>query len=69
MAVAAGQTYTGGSGVDTVTLGAALQTKAVDGGAGSSDKVVITNATAVGSTGAALVKNFGNRRIKWWSRC
>ena len=58
MSVAAGQTYTGGSGVDTITLGASAQTKAVDGGAGSSDKVVITNATAVGTTAAALVKNF-----------
>lgn len=58
MSVAAGQTYTGGSGVDTITLGTVTQAKAVDGGAGSSDKVVITNATAVGTTAAALVKNF-----------
>lgn len=54
------QTYTGGSGVDTVTSSnGAAQTKAIDGGAGVADKLIIGNATDFGTTAAAaLFKNF-----------
>ncbi|PIT81343.1 hypothetical protein B9Z40_11445 [Limnohabitans sp. 15K] len=56
----AGQTYTGGSGVDTVTSSnGAVQTKAIDGGAGSADVLVLGNATDFSTTAsAALFKNF-----------
>ena len=42
-------TYTGGSGVDTVTVGATIS-KAIDGGAGTSDVLVVNAATFAGST-------------------
>ncbi|MBP0595371.1 DUF4214 domain-containing protein [Paraburkholderia sp. LEh10] len=57
--VGAGQTYTGGAGADIVTAGAALQTKAVDGGAGAADKLILTSAAAFSTAdAAALFKNF-----------
>lgn len=58
MSIAAGQTYTGGEGVDTITAGTALQTKTVNGGAGTADKLVLTSDTAFGTTGAAKFTNF-----------
>ena len=58
--VAAGQTYTGGSGVDIVTSTAgAARTKAVDGGAGTADRINLLHATDFGTDAAAkLFKNF-----------
>lgn len=58
ISVAAGQKYTGGSGADVVTAGNALQTADVDGGAGSADKLILTNDAAFATTGAAKFKNF-----------
>ncbi|MEI7457608.1 MAG: hypothetical protein WCK93_12890 [Nitrosomonadales bacterium] len=49
--------FTGGSGNDTVTLNG-VQTGAVDGGAGTGDRVIVSNTTDIGATPAALVTNF-----------
>jgi len=57
MEVAAGQAFTGGSGNDTVTTGAALQTAAVAGGAGT-DTLVLTDAANYATTGAAKFSGF-----------
>ena len=58
ISIAAGQKYVGGSGKDTVTAGSVLQTATVDGGAGTTDTLVLTSATAFGTTGAARFLNF-----------
>jgi hypothetical protein len=58
ISIAAGQRYVGGSGKDTVTAGNALQTATVDGGAGTSDTLVLTNTAAFATTGAARFQNF-----------
>ena len=49
--------YLGGSGIDTVTLNA-TPTKAVSGGAGTSDVLSLSAASAAGLTNAALVSGF-----------
>lgn len=51
--VEAGDSFTGGSGNDTVTLAVALTTGAVAGGAGTGDRVVITDAAVVATAAAA----------------
>lgn len=57
-----GQAYVGGTGADTVTTGTSLQTVAVDGGAGTADRLNVSNAaTYTGTTatnGAVLFSNF-----------
>jgi hypothetical protein len=63
IAIAAGQKYTGGSGKDVVTAGALLQTATVDGGAGTSDQIILTNAANYATTGAAKFLNFENLRL------
>lgn len=54
------QTYTGGSGVDTVTSSNGVaQSKAIDGGAGETDKLILGSTVDFGTTAAAaLFKNF-----------
>ena len=42
--------FTGGSGNDTVSTGAALTTGSVDAGAGTGDRLILTNAAHVNST-------------------
>ncbi|MCL5969280.1 MAG: hypothetical protein M1359_08550 [Betaproteobacteria bacterium] len=56
--VAAGQKYVGGSGVDVVTTGNALQTAIVDGGAGSADRLILAHNVNFDGTGAAKFLNF-----------
>jgi RTX calcium-binding nonapeptide repeat (4 copies) len=60
--IGAGQSYLGGSGVDTVWTSAAVQTVAVDGGAGTADKLVVSNLTNIGvnvdGTGSAKFTGF-----------
>ncbi|MEM5383477.1 DUF4214 domain-containing protein [Paraburkholderia phymatum] len=55
--IGAGQTYMGGAGADIVTALAA-QTKAVDGGAGTADKLILANNAAISTDSDALFKNF-----------
>jgi hypothetical protein len=56
--IAAGQSYLGGSGIDTVTTGALAQTVAVNGGEGIADKLVITNATNSAPASSAKFTGF-----------
>ncbi len=60
--ISAGQSYLGGSGADTVTTGAAVQTVAVSGGEGVADKLIVTNLTNIGvnadGTGSAKFTGF-----------
>jgi S-layer protein len=55
--VGAGAAYTGGAGVDTVTI-AAAPTKLLNGGAGTSDVLVINAATDILAASAANVTGF-----------
>jgi hypothetical protein len=63
LSVAAGQAYTGGNGINTVTTGAAAQTAAVVAGSGTADILVITNAANSGATAAAKFSGFESLRV------
>jgi hypothetical protein len=59
LTVTSGQTYKGGAGVDVITVSnAAVQTKAVDGGAGTADVLKLRDATPY-STAAGAAKFAG----------
>jgi S-layer protein len=61
--VGAGQTFTGGSGNDTITTnGGAAQTKAVDGGGGN-DTLVLANAADFAGAAAAKYMNFDTLKL------
>ena len=54
ISVGSGQQYIGGTGTDVVTANNGVaQTKTVDGGAGSADKLILGNVTDFGTTAAA----------------
>ncbi|TFW35093.1 DUF4214 domain-containing protein [Massilia horti] len=65
IAIGEGQKYVGGSGTDTVTVGAnaAAQTATVDGGAGSADQLIVTNNAAFAGAAAAKFLNFEVLRL------
>lgn len=58
MTLTAGQAFTGGTGVSTITTDTALQTAAVTAGAGVADKLIVSDAANVATTGAALYTGF-----------
>ncbi|HEU4846334.1 MAG TPA: calcium-binding protein, partial [Burkholderiaceae bacterium] len=58
VSVAAGQSYLGGTGVDTVTSGAVAQVGTVSGGGGGADKLILTSSVNAGAATAALFKDF-----------
>lgn len=62
IAVGAANVYKGGTGSDTVTIGGAAQTKAVDGGAGS-DTLVLTAAASYAGSAATKFANFENLKL------
>ncbi|HEU4843180.1 MAG TPA: DUF4214 domain-containing protein, partial [Burkholderiaceae bacterium] len=58
VSVAAGLSYLGGAGADTVTTGAVAQTAAVSGGAGGADKLILTSSANAAAAPAALFAGF-----------